>query len=162
MAPPAMTLRCTSGGRPFSRCFSIAGAPGKTVGVRIVGRPQDIVPSRYTRPGSERALDRLERDEALPAEDFARPRREAGIIHADIVEMTVHPIEPSGDPAATGLEKGDLQAGKRSHTPHMIRLVAAAIISNVCATMAAPPRVEAIIASVGCPLSATMDADARS
>src|SRR6266852_4977932 len=45
--------------------------------------------------------------------------------------------------------------GKRSHTPHMMRLVAAAIISNVCATTwrTANPFGKRSIASVGCELS---------
>src|SRR6266849_752703 len=71
------------------------------------------------RKGFEAALDRLERNEALPAEDIARPHRELGVVHADVVVMAVHPVEPSRHPAAARFEKRDLHLREAiTHTAH--------------------------------------------
>src|SRR5204862_5271698 len=66
----------------------------EAIGVRVVGRPHDLVGADVIGEHLEAALDRLERDPAIALEQFAGPRRQTGIIEALIVEMAVHPVEP--------------------------------------------------------------------
>src|SRR5436309_1319406 len=79
----------------------------EAVGMRIVGRPQDLVGPDVVGEDAQAALDRLERDPAVALEQLARPHRQAGVVEALVVEVTVHAIEPRRDPAAAGFEEGD-------------------------------------------------------
>src|SRR6202041_504883 len=53
------------------------------------------------------ALHRLERDPAIALEQLAWPHRQAGIVEALVVEVTVHAIQPAGDPAAARFQERD-------------------------------------------------------
>src|SRR5271155_1306799 len=83
------------------------GAGEEAVRVRVVGPPQDLVGPDVIGQRLDAALDRLERDPTIALEQFARPRRQTGIVKALIVEMPVHAVEPRGDPSAARFEKGD-------------------------------------------------------
>src|SRR5712692_5920736 len=72
----------------------------ETIEMRIVGRPQDVVGAEVVGEHRERLLDRLERDEALTVEHFARTRLDRHVVHAHVVKMPVHPIEPSRHPSS--------------------------------------------------------------
>src|ERR1700694_1685326 len=77
------------------------------VGVRIVGRPEDLGRPDVVRQHVERALDRLERDPAVPLEQLAWLRLEPGVVEALVLEVAVHPVEPRRDPAAAGFQEAD-------------------------------------------------------
>src|SRR5215469_18718204 len=79
------------------------------VAVRVVGRPQDLVRADIVGEMREAALDRLERNPALAAEDVARARFEAAVVEALVIEMAVHAVEPRCDPAAARFEEADAQ-----------------------------------------------------
>src|SRR6516164_2268137 len=85
----------------------LRSAGEEPVGLRVVGRPQDLVRADIVGQRLDAALDRLERDPAIALEEFARPRRQTGIVEALIVEMPVHAVEPRRDPAAARFEEGD-------------------------------------------------------
>src|SRR6516162_1087365 len=87
----------------------LRGAGEKAIAMRIVGGPQDLVRPDILGEHLDAALDWLERDPAIALEEFAGPGLEAGIIEALVVEMTVHAVEPRGDPAAAGFEEPDSQ-----------------------------------------------------
>src|SRR5881392_3367347 len=78
----------------------VGRAGEKPVAMRVVGCPHDLVGADIIGEHIEATLDRLERDPAIALEQFARPRLEAGIVEALIVEMPIHPVEPRRDPAA--------------------------------------------------------------
>src|SRR5437667_2084224 len=77
------------------------------VSMRIVGGPQDLVRTDVVGEHAEPALDRLERNPAIPLEQLARSRLEAGVVEALVIEVAVHPIQPWRDPAAAGFQEAD-------------------------------------------------------
>src|ERR1700732_4294619 len=79
----------------------------EAVGMRVIGRPQDLVRADIVGEHLDAALDRLERDPAIALEQLAWPRLEAGIVEALVVEVAVHAVEPRCDPAAARFEKRD-------------------------------------------------------
>src|SRR5579883_690828 len=87
----------------------VGSAREKAVGMRVVGRPQDLVGADIIGQNLDAALDRLERDPAIALEDFARTHRQPGIVETLVVKMAVHAVEPWGDPAAAGFEETDPQ-----------------------------------------------------
>src|SRR6202040_1592424 len=107
----------------------------EAVGVRIVGRPQDLIGTNVVGKHPEAALDRLERDPAIALEQFARTRLQAGIVEALVVEMAVHAIEPPPDS-----RKPIRIFGCFSQTPPQITARQASIISIVCDTICRAPR----------------------
>src|SRR5258705_9582537 len=79
----------------------------ESVGMRVVGGPQDLVRADVVREHGQAALDGLERDPAVALEQLARAHRETGIVEALVVEVAVYPGEPRRDPPAAPLEEGD-------------------------------------------------------
>jgi NAD-dependent epimerase/dehydratase family protein len=103
--PPAHWRASSVAGPSALSCWGIWEA----VCVLIVSCQQDIVRTDILGQILERSFDQFERDKALTAENIARPRRQLRIVHPDVVEVTMHPVEPSGHPSAPRLEKGDAQ-----------------------------------------------------
>src|SRR6266436_1928882 len=79
----------------------------EAVEMRIVGRPQDVVGAKVVGEHRERLLDRLERDEALTMEHFAGTRLDRHVVHAHVVKMPVHPIEPSRHPSSPRFQEAN-------------------------------------------------------
>ncbi len=103
-----MTWCWVSADSPCELLPDHVGRAGKEpVGVRVVGRPHDLVGADIIGQHMEAALDRLERDPAIAPEQIAGTGRQAAIVEALIVEMAVHAVEPGCDPAAARFEKAD-------------------------------------------------------
>src|SRR5882724_1065494 len=100
-----LALRLGGQLRPIGDELRRAGE--ETVGMRVVGRPQDLVRADVVREHGQAALDGLERDPAVALEQLARAHREPGIVEALVVEVAVHSVEPRRDPPAARLEEGD-------------------------------------------------------
>src|SRR5882724_6498076 len=98
-----LTLRLGRELRPVGD--ELRRAREEAVRVRIVGGPQDLVRADVVGEDREAALDRLERDPAVPLEQLARPHREPGVVEALVVEVAVHAVEPRRDPSAARLEE---------------------------------------------------------
>jgi hypothetical protein len=65
--------------------------PGEeAIGVRIIGRPHDLMRADTVGQHGEASLDWLEGDPAIPFEELARTRLQAGIVEAQVIEMPVH------------------------------------------------------------------------
>src|SRR5215475_8980175 len=79
----------------------------ETVGMGIVGGPQDLVRADVVREHGEAAFDGLERDPAVALEQLARAHREPGVVEALVVVVAVHAVEPRRDPPAARLEEAD-------------------------------------------------------
>src|SRR6266850_2196987 len=82
----------------------------EAVGMRIVGRPQDLVRPDVVGQDAQAALDGLERDPAVALEQVARPHRQPGVVEALVVEVTVHAVEPRRDPSAARFQERDPHA----------------------------------------------------
>src|SRR5262249_7618320 len=81
------------------------GAGKESVGVGIVGGPEDFVRAQILRQIRQAAFDGLEGNPALPPEILTRPHPEPGVIeYPTVVEVAVHAVQPPGDPAPTRLE----------------------------------------------------------
>src|SRR5260370_31515723 len=65
----------------------VGGAGEEAVGMRIIGRPHDLVGADIIGEHLERTFDRLKRNPAVPPEEVARPRLQAGIVKPLVVEM---------------------------------------------------------------------------
>src|SRR5712692_8754136 len=91
--------------RPIRDQLRSAGE--EAVGMRIVGRPQDLVWPDVVREDAEAALHGLERDPAVALEQLARARGEIRVVEALVVEVTIHAVEPGGDPSAPRLQESD-------------------------------------------------------
>src|SRR6516225_2033620 len=83
------------------------GAREKAVGMRVVGRPHNLVRADEVGQHPEAGLDRLERDPAIALEQFARPGRQPGIVEYSIFTMAVHAMLPRHSPAAACFENPD-------------------------------------------------------
>src|SRR5437667_2389011 len=98
------------GQRPEPLAEHLRRAREEAVRVRIIGGPHDLVRPDVVRQHRDAALDRLERDPAIPLEQLARPRLRRGLVETQVIEVPVHAVEPRRDPAAARLETRDAQA----------------------------------------------------
>src|ERR1700704_2531030 len=99
-----LALRLRRQLRPIGDQLRRAGE--EAVGMRIVGRPQDLVRPDVVREDAEAALHGLEGDPAVALEELARAHGEIRIVEPLVVEMTIHAVEPGGDPPAARLQEG--------------------------------------------------------
>ena len=92
---------------------------GKAVEMWIVGCPQNVICSQVIGKQWERPFHRFKRNKTLSTEDVTWSCREPGIIHADVVEMTVHTVEPTGHPTTAGFQKCNTKTWKAiTHPTH--------------------------------------------
>src|SRR5258708_22381277 len=91
-----LALRLGGQLRPIGDELRRAGE--ETVGMRVVGGPQDLVRADVVREHGQTALDGLERDPAVALEQLARAHRETGIVEALVVEVAGPPGWPQRAP----------------------------------------------------------------
>src|SRR6516162_9080805 len=82
------------------RANHVGRAGEEPIGMRIICRPHDLLGADKIGQHPEARLHRLERDPAVALEQFTGPRSQAGIVEELVVEMAVHTVEPSDNPAA--------------------------------------------------------------
>src|SRR5258705_4304595 len=93
-----LALRLGGQLRPIGDELRRAGE--ETVGMRVVGGPQDLVRADVVREHGQTALDGLERDPAVALEQLARAHRETGIVEAlsskwRLIRSRPHAISPA-------------------------------------------------------------------
>src|SRR5436190_3095479 len=84
----------------------------RAVGMRIVGRDDEVVGAHLVHDVDRRLLVHVERDVALTLEVFARQHRELVLAaRAELLPLVVEPPEPPVEPAGGALEEGAAQPG---------------------------------------------------
>src|SRR6516162_2855993 len=90
-----------------SLAHHVGRAGEETVGMRIVGRPQDLIGANKVGEYLEAGFNGLERNPAIALKEFGGARLQVGIVEKLIIEMAVHTVEPGRDPAAARFQERD-------------------------------------------------------